>query len=164
MSKSNSPWRSPWVLGIVGALTVFVLANVITIYISASGGPGLVTDDYYERGEQYEKTMLKRIAQDPGWKMKLESPESIEVGKKQIINITVTDSEANPVNRDSAVFNAYRPSDKSKDFSLPMRRIDDGLYEVEVNFPLLGVWDVLVTIPNEDIEINLPQRINVGTR
>ncbi len=162
MDKSNSPWRNPWVLGMIGLLTVFVLANAYMIYLSSSGGPGLVTEDYYERGEHYEKTMLKRLAQDPGWKMKLESPETIKVGSKQIINIIITDKELNPVNRDSVVFNAYRPSDKSKDFSLPMQRIDDGLYEVAVDFTLPGAWDVLVTLPNKDFEVNLPQRINVG--
>ncbi len=164
MAKSNSPWRNPWVLGMIGMLAVFVSANFYMIFVSASGGPGLVVDNYYERGENYEKTMLKRMTQDPGWKAKLQSPESIEVGKKQIINVIVTDKETKPVNKDSAVFNAYRPSDKSQDFSLPMRRIDDGLYEVEVSFPLPGVWDLLVTLAHEDIEVNLPQRISVGKR
>ncbi len=164
MANSNSPWRNPWVIGILGMLAVFVLANAYMIYLSSSGGPGLVVDNYYERGENYEKTILSRQAQDPGWKMKLDSPESIEVGKKHIVNVIVTDKEGNPVNRDSAVFNAYRPSDKSMDFSLPMQRIDDGLYEVALSFPLPGVWDVLVTIQNGDFEANLPQRIKVGKR
>ncbi len=164
MAKSNSPWSNPWVLGMIGFLIVFVMANVYMIYLSSSGGPGLVVDNYYERGEHYEKNMLKRIAQDPGWSMSLASPEPITVAKKQIVNITVQDNEGKPVNRDEVVFRVYRPSDKSKDFSLPMQRIDDGLYEVAVSFPLPGVWDLLVSLPNKDYEVNLPQRINVNKR
>lgn len=162
MAKSSSPWRNPWVLGMLGFLIVFVVANAHMIYLSSTGGPGLVVDNYYERGEHYEKTMLKRQAQDPGWKMKFATSEPLKVGKKQIINITVMDKAVQPVNRDSVVLYVYRPSDKNEDFSLPMQRIDDGLYEVEVSFPLPGVWDVLVSIPNMEFEVNLPQRIDVG--
>ena len=162
MAKSNSPWRNPWFIGWMVLLTVFVLANFVMIYLATQSGPGLVVDNYYERGEHYEKTMLKRQAQDPGWKMKLTTSEPLMVGKKQIINIAVVDKAVQAVNRDSVVLNIYRPSDKNEDFSLPMRRIDDGLYEVEVSFPLPGVWDVLVSIPNMDFEVNLPQRIDVG--
>lgn len=161
MAKSNSPWRNPWIIGWFVLLTVFVLANFVMIYLATEGGPGLVVDNYYERGEHYEKNMLKRKAQDPGWKMKLSSPEPLKVGKKQIINIAVMDKDVKPVNRDSVVLNIYRPSDKNEDFSQPMQRIDDGLYEAEVSFPLPGVWDVLVTIPNMEYEVNLPKRIDV---
>jgi len=161
MAKSSSPWRNPWVLGMFGFLIVFVVANVHMIYLSSTGGPGLVVDNYYERGEHYEKTMLKRQAQDPGWKMKLITPEPLKVGKKQIINIAVMDKAVKPINRDSVVLNLYRPSDKNEDFSLPMQRIDEGLYEVEISFSLPGVWDVLVSMPNKDHEVNLAYRIDV---
>lgn len=161
MSDSNSTWRSPWVIGIIVVLTIFVIANIYTIYLTTQDVPGLVVDNYYERGQHYEENMLKRQAQDPGWKMKVAAPESIKMGKKEFINVTVTDGDAKPVNRDSVMFHLYRSSDATKDFSLPMKRIDDGLYEVEVSFPLPGVWDVLVALPFKDYEINLPHRFEV---
>ena len=164
MNKSNSPWRNPWIIGWMGLLIAFVMANAFMIYLTTGGGPGLVVDDYYERGEDYEKNMLKRLAQDPGWKMELRAPEPIEMGKKHIINVALVDAENKPLNEDSVMFHVYRPSDASKDFSLPLQRIDDGLYEVAVSFPLPGVWDVLVTVPFKDHEINFPQRIEVEKR
>ena len=161
-SNSNSNWRNPWVIGIIVVLTIFVLANVYTIYLTTQDVPGLVVDNYYERGQYYEENMLKRQAQDPGWKMKVQAPELIKVGKKEFINVTVIDGEAKPVNQDSVMFHLYRPSDATKDFSLPMKRIDDGLYEVEVSFPLPGVWDALVALPFQDYEINLPYRFEIA--
>jgi nitrogen fixation protein FixH len=160
-SDSNSNWRNPWVIGIIVVLTIFVLANVYTIYLTTQDVPGLVVDNYYERGQYYEENMLKRQAEDPGWKMKVAAPELIKVGKKEFINVTVTDGDAKPVNQESVMFHLYRPADSTKDFSLPMKRIDDGLYEVEVSFPLPGVWDVLVALPFKDYEINLPHRFEV---
>lgn len=164
MAKSGSPWRNPWIIGWLGLLIAFIMANAFMIFLSTSGGPGLVVDDYYERGEQYEKSMLQRKANDPGWEMKVSVPEKFVVATKEIINVTVRDATGNPISRESVMFNVYRPSDSTKDFSLPMQRIDDGTYEVAVSFPLPGVWDALVTIPNEDNEINLPYRFNVDKR
>ncbi len=162
MAKKNSPWRSPWIIGWLSLLLVFLLANGIMIYLAIEGNPGLVVDDYYERGQDYEKNMLKRMAKDPGWDMKIIMPELIEVAKPMLVNFTVLDVAAKPVNRDSVTFYAYRPSDAKKDFSVPMQRIDDGLYEAWVTFPLLGIWDVLVTVTNVDGEINFPHRVDVG--
>jgi nitrogen fixation protein FixH len=163
-TKANSPWRSPWLLGWIGLLVAFLMANSYMIYLATSGGPGLVVKDYYDRGQDYEKTMMERKALDPGWNMKVMAPESIVMAKEVIVNFSVQDKEAKPVNRDSVVFHVYRPSDANQDFSVPMQRIDDGLYEARMSFPLPGAWDVLVTVPNGKIEVNFPKRIDVAKR
>ncbi len=164
MEKKDSAWRSPWIIGWMSLLLVFLIANGIMIYLALDGNPGLVMEDYYERGQDYEKNMLKRKANDPGWDMQVTIPGSIEVAKQVLVNFTVKDREAKPVNRDSVTFYAYRPSDATKDFSVPMRRIEDGLYEAVVSFSLPGSWDVLVSIANAGGEINHPHWVNVGKR
>ncbi len=163
-SKANSPWRSPWFLGWMGLLVAFLMANSYMVYLATSSGPGLVVNDYYDRGQDYEKNMMKRKAMDPGWKMEVMAPETIAMSKEVIVNFSVKDKAAKPVNRDSVVFHVYRPSDANMDFSVPMQRIDDGLYEAHMTFPLPGAWDVLVTVPNGEIEINYPKRIDVAKR
>ena len=40
----------------------FFVANGVFIYLALNNNPGLVVDDYYERGQDYEKNMLKRMA------------------------------------------------------------------------------------------------------
>ncbi|MCW8847766.1 MAG: FixH family protein, partial [Sedimenticola sp.] len=60
MTEKQSPWRNPWVLGWVGLVVVFLLANFVMIYLAITKNPGLVVDNYYERGQDYEKNMLKR--------------------------------------------------------------------------------------------------------
>ena len=161
MTKTDSAWRSPWVIGWMTLLAVFLIANGIMIYLALEGNPGLVVDDYYERGQDYEKNMLKRIANDPGWDMQVTIPGSIVVAKQVLVNFTVRDAESKPVNRNSVTFYVYRPSNAKHDFSVPMQRIDDGLYEAKVSFPLPGSWDVLVSIVNDGGEINFPHWVNV---
>ena len=88
MSEKQKALRSPWVIAWIGMFVIFVVANIIMIYLAADR-PGLVVDDYYERGQDYEENMLKRLAKDPGWKMKIDAPEFVDVGKPATFNFSV---------------------------------------------------------------------------
>ncbi|MEJ2425863.1 MAG: FixH family protein [Candidatus Thiodiazotropha sp.] len=162
MADKNSAWRSPWVIAWVAMIVIFFTMNAIMIYLATDNNPGLVVDDFYDRGQDYEKNMLKRQARDPKWKMRIELPRKIEVAQSVVCRFTVVDREGAPIDRDEVVFHAYRPSDAKKDFSVPMKRVGPGLYEANVSFPLIGAWDTLVSIRNGEDEYNTPKRIGVG--
>lgn len=164
MSEKQSPWRSPWVIGWTTMLVIFIGANIVMIYLAINEGPGLVVDDYYERGQDYEENMLKRQARDPGWKMKVLSPKYVDIGKPTLFRFKVADAEGQPVTPDSVIFYVYRPADKNLDFSVPMEQAEPGIYQAEVTFPLLGVWDILISNRSGDIEINHPHRISAGVK
>ena len=137
--QKQSAWRSPWVIAWFGLLFVFVIANGIMIYLAAEKSPGLVVKDFYERGQDYEQNMLKRLARDPGWNMKILAPAYIDVGIPVLFRFSVTDKTGDPITPDAVTLHAYRPSDADEDFSLPMKRVAPGKYQVEASFPLLGV-------------------------
>ncbi len=160
--KKNSAWRSPWVIAWVAMVVIFFSMNMFMIYMAADKNPGLVVDDFYDRGQDYEKNMLKRMARDPGWKMRIQLPKKIDVDQSVTCRFKVTDESGQPVSPDSVTFFAYRPSDKNADFSVPMHAVEPGLYEAEVKFPLLGAWDILVSATKGEDEFNTPKRIGVG--
>lgn len=162
MSDKNSAWRSPWVIAWVAMVVIFFTMNVIMIYMATDNNPGLVVDDFYERGQDYEKNMLKRQARDPGWEMRIVLPKKIEVGQPVTCRFKISDQAGQPVSPDAVIFYAYRPSDKDADFSLPMQQVEPGIYETEVIFPLLGAWDTLVSAKQGEDEFNTPKRIGVG--
>ncbi|MCW8944321.1 MAG: FixH family protein [Sedimenticola sp.] len=164
MTEKQSPWRSPWVLGWFGLLVVFLLANFVMIYLAVDRSPGLVVDDYYERGQDYEKNRLKRQARNPGWKMKLKAPEFVDVAVPTRYSIKITDKAGYPVSPDSVTFYAYRPANAKLDFSVPMQTVDSGVFEAEVSFPNLGVWDILISAKQGEDEYNLPHRISAGVK
>lgn len=147
-----------WVLMVV----IFFTMNMIMIYLAQDKNPGLVVEDFYDRGQDYEKNMLKRQARNPGWQMKIDLPKKIGVDEPVICRFTVLDKAGNPVDPDSVTFYAYRPSDAKKDFSKPMEKIGPGLYQAEVSFPMLGAWDLLVSAKNGEDEYNTPKRLGVG--
>ncbi len=161
-TEKQSPWRNPWVQGWVGLLVVFLMANGVMIYLSITNNPGLVVDDYYERGQDYEQNMLKRQARDPGWKMKVIAPERVDVGVPARYGVRIIGSDGYPVAPDSVTFYAYRPANAKSDFSMPMAATDSGVYEANVSFPELGVWDILISAKHGDDEYNQPYRVSAG--
>ena len=161
-NKSTSAWRSPWVIAWIGILVAFVLVSGFRIYLAVATDPGLVVEDYYERGQDYEDNLLKRLARDSGWNMQIEAPKTVDVAKPAVFGFRIKDNEGNPVNPDAVVFYVYRPADAELDFSLPMRQMAPGYYQAEVSFPLLGVWDILVSAKSGDDEVNHPYRVSAG--
>ena len=114
-------WKSPWVIGWVALVVVVLAVNLTMVYFSMSTGPGLVVEDYYERGQDYEKTMFSKRAKDPGWHMNIDLPKHPIAGNHTPINFTIVDKAGVPVEPDGVTFYAYRPSDAARDFSVPWR-------------------------------------------
>ncbi len=162
MSEKQSAWKSPWVRGWLGLLVVFVCANMVMIYLAVTKNPSLVVEDYYERGQDYEQNMLKRRAARPDWEMRVRPPKRTEVGQPALFGFEVKDAAGAPVTPDDVVFYAYRPSGAEHDFSAPMRAVRAGYYEADIAFPLLGVWDILISVKNGEQELNAPYRLSAG--
>jgi nitrogen fixation protein FixH len=162
MTDKKSAWRSPWVIAWVAMVVIFFTMNMIMVYLAQTNNPGLVVEDFYERGQDYEQNMLKRQARNPGWQMQVDLPKKIGVDELVTCRFTVKDKDGAPVDPTAVTFYAYRPSDAKEDFSVPMQRLGPGLYEAELRFPLLGAWDILVSAQRGEDEYNAPKRIGVG--
>lgn len=161
-SNRHSGWRNPWVIGWVLLIVVVLVMNIVMILFSISGNPGIVAEDYYDRGQDYEQNMLKRMARDPGWLMRVEAPDYIELDTPTTFRYHVADKAGGTVQVDQVVFYAYRPSDAKKDFSQEMRMVSPGEYEANVSFPLKGAWDIIVSATNGEDEYNTSLRIGVA--
>ena len=58
MDKKQSAWRNPWVIAWVSILIGFFIISGTRIYFAVTTSPGLVVDDYYERGQDYEENIF----------------------------------------------------------------------------------------------------------
>jgi len=163
-NKKQSALRSPWVIGWITMFVIFVMANVVMIYLALNNSHSLVVDDYYDRGQDYEKNMLKRQARNPGWQLKVVAPEFVDVAKPTVFGLQAQDKGGLNLTPDSVTFYAYRPADSQQDFSVPMTLNEEGVYQAEVSFPLLGVWDILISVKQGDMEINTPHRLSAGVK
>lgn len=159
--KALPAWRSPWVMGWIGLVVAVLAVNATMVYFAITTNPGLVVDNYYDRGQDYERTMLTKLSRDPGWEMKADIPADIRAGEKAVVRLFLVDRAGQPVTPDSVELYAYRPSDKARDFSQPMVAEGRGRYAADVSFPLIGVWDTLVAVREEGEEYTVGQRIHV---
>jgi nitrogen fixation protein FixH len=160
--RPNSPWRNPWVRAWIALVVVVLAVNATMIVLAFATNPGLVVEDYYERGRNVERTLVTRRAEAPGWTMSVDTPGDVTEGRATTVRFFVVDAAGQPVRPDAVTYYAYRPSDASADFSLPMVEEAPGRYAVEVSFPISGLWDTLVAAKTGDQEVTFDQRISVG--
>lgn len=160
--KSNSAWRNPWVIAWVGLVVAVLGVNLTMVYFAVSTNPGLVDDDYYERGQDYEKHLASRLAKDPGWTLKVDIPAEIVADRPTTLRAVIVDKAGRPVHADAVTFYAFRPSDKTRDFSGPMQIEGEGRYAVPVAFPMFGHWDWLVAVTQGADEYSTGGRLIVA--
>ncbi|MBK1650459.1 FixH family protein [Rhabdochromatium marinum] len=163
-AASLSAWRSPWVIGWIGLISVVLLVNLTMVTLAVVTNPGLVVDDYYERGRAMERSIRSRATTTPGWTVATDIPPDLSAGQPATIRFFVVDQAGQPVTPETVTLFAYRPADAGRDFSLPMVPEAPGRYRAELSFPLPGVWDVLIAVTDGEAEYPFDQRLRIGFR
>jgi nitrogen fixation protein FixH len=158
----QSAWRSPWVLGWIGLIVVVLAVNITMVVLAVTTNPGLIRADYYERGRDVEQTIVSRLASGPDWTTQIDTPADVRADEKTTIRFSLVDSVGQPVSPDEVVYFAYRPSDAARDFSVPMVEDGPGRFEVDLVFPLGGIWDTVVSMRQGGNEHSVSQRISVA--
>jgi len=57
-SVTPPAWQNPWLVAWVGAVFLVLGVNIFMAYLAFRTSPGLVVNDYYARGQDYEKHMV----------------------------------------------------------------------------------------------------------
>ena len=155
--------RNPWVLGWLGLLITVVVVNVIFIVTAFRTSPGLVDDDYYEKGRYHDANYQQKLEARNrlGWNIHLQTPPSIKQGEPGNFNVNVIDRVGNPLRDATVTLQAYRPSDATADMQTELERIADGVFQSKLALPLKGFWDIKVTVVQGEESLNTERRINV---
>ncbi len=163
-SQSNKEaMRNPWVLGWIGLLITFVTMNFVFIAFAFITSPGLVTEDYYEKGRKYEENVIKMMAarNNLKWETNLEIPRSFTVNKTDVIRFNAVDSRGLPIENANVEVMAYRPSDADEDFIVKLENIGPGIYQAYIGFPLKGIWDLKLKVERDGDALEMEHRISV---
>lgn len=161
--NEGAAWRSPWVWGMLGLVAVMVSVNLVMITIGIKTHPGLVVDDFYERGKNYFNSEVKRVndIERLGWQFDLAVPETPVLNATQTYQLNMTDADGYPLKNADVVFEAFRPSDASKDFQVQMVEGENGRYSAQIEFAQPGVWDLLVTANKGEDRMDHAKRLFV---
>jgi nitrogen fixation protein FixH len=160
-TEPTSAWRSPWVRGWIALVVVVLVVNITMVTLAFVTSPGLVVEDYYERGRAMEQSIRARAAATPEWMLSSDIPADLRVGQTTRVRFFAVDKVGQPVTPDAVTFFVYRPADAGSDFSLPMVAEAPGRYVAELSFPLPGVWDSLIAVRHGEAEYQLDQRLYV---
>ncbi|MCK5639609.1 MAG: FixH family protein [Gammaproteobacteria bacterium] len=160
---NKSAFRNPWVLGMLSFVIIVVLVNVAFISMAFITSPGLVTEDYYERGQDHEANVQKRIdaRNRLGWAMNLTLPEKIMMATNQNYQFNVVDKYGVPIGDANVKMHAYRPSDATADFYVEMENMSAGMYKTRTGFPLKGIWDITLQVVHGEDNYDMTRRISV---
>ncbi|CAC9589168.1 hypothetical protein BHECKSOX_1352 [Bathymodiolus heckerae thiotrophic gill symbiont] len=138
--------KSPIMMLMLALFLILVSSTIWRIMTALETHPGMVVADAYETGERYGKTLESRDKlQQQGWKLELKLPEVIIHKVKQTYQ-AISAKQGKRLNKANAIAYFYRPLEMKHDFSVPMTKLDDGGYQVEVELPLKGRWDLLIEV------------------
>lgn len=158
--------RNPWVIAWFGIVATFLIVNGIFVVFAVTSSPGLVVNDYYEQGRQFEKNAMKLMAMHKKlqWQSKLEIPEAVVLNTPDTYRFSAVDSRGVPIKDADVQVVAYRPSDANADFSTNLQAVAPGRYEASLSFPLPGVWDLNVKVKRGADHYELVRRLSVQLR
>ncbi len=154
--------RNPWILAGLGLIATFITVNAVFIFFAITTSPGLVTEDYYDRGRDYEENVLKIMAaQDAlNWDTKLAIPAQITTRQPDTFRFSAVDSRGIPIMDADVSVVAYRPSDADADFKIRLDQAAPGQYQALIAFPLPGIWDLNITVKDGENTFNMSHRIS----
>lgn len=128
--------RVPWMFVAFFAAIAIIDAGLVTIAVRT--GTGTVTEQAYEKGLDYNRTLEAAARQAAeGWQGAI----GLE-GRR--LSFALKDRDGGPVRGAAVRAEIVRPVAAGRDFGLPLREAAPGVYEAETDFPLPGQWNVRI--------------------
>lgn len=158
----SNVWKNPFVIGWVLILTTVLAVNFFMVSMAIVTNPGLVIDDFYEKGKNMDKILAERKRMEAlGWQLQVDLPVMTE-GKSQPVQLTVLDKENQPMSVDTAVLYYYRPSDRNLDGEQVLQSTGQiGVYQADFMLTPKGKWDVIVEVTQGENRFSLGRSIMV---
>lgn len=155
-------WKNPFVISWFVILTVVVSVNFFMVSMAIVTNPGLVIDDFYEKGKNMDKVLAERKRmEEMGWQLNIELPVLSE-GKPDQVKLMVLDKENRPLQVDSAILYYYRPSDRKLDGEQALVATNNvGEYQAELVLNTKGKWDVIMEVTQGELTYNMGRSIMV---
>ena len=155
-------WKNPFVIAWFVILTIVLSVNFFMVSMAIVTAPGLVIDDFYEKGKNMDAILAERKQmEDLGWELQIDLPILSEK-KSEKVTLKVLDKDGKPFDVDSAVLYFYRPSSKALDGEQVLTKSSGvGEYSTDFSLPLKGKWDIIMEIHKGDLRYNVGRSIMV---
>ncbi|MEO1091906.1 MAG: FixH family protein [Pseudomonadota bacterium] len=157
MSERKSAWI-PWVF--VGFFAVVLVVNATMIYAAVTTFGGLDRPKAFARGIGYNDVLAaKRVQDELGWAVTV-SHEPVD-GASGRLRVDLVDGDASPLGGADVRAMLERPTNAAMDFDTWLVAAGDGSYLAELDWPAVGVWDVVVFVRRGEDRFQTQERIVV---
>lgn len=142
-------------------LTIIIIAMIGfgavagAIVVGKMSFDGTVNKDPYETGLIWDEIQKSRV--ESGITIRLVSNQ-FKMGTNRVL---LTIEKSKPVNIDSITLIRSRPSTVELDKETGVTRLTDNGYQAELDFPEIGIWDLITRIQTGGKQIQFSNRITV---
>ncbi len=131
----------PWAFVAFFAVIFAVLGGMV--WLSLDGYTGLVTEQAYNKGLAYNKTIAAAQKQEAlGWTGEITASPSPEGAA---VSFLLRDSSGKPLDGAAAKLWMIRPTQAGFDVVSDLKPLGGGKYAAQVALPLRGLWDAKVS-------------------
>lgn len=155
-------WKNPFVISWFALLITVVSVNFFMVSMALVTNPGLVIEDFYEKGKNMDKVLAERKRmEEMGWQLQVGLP-TLKEGKTELVTLKVLDKENKPLNVDTATLYYYRPSDRKLDGEQVLTAKNSvGEFEASFTLNTKGKWDLIMEVTQGDLTYNMGRSIMV---
>lgn len=115
--------------------------------------PGTVTHDFREKEEMFNRYLEQRREQKQrDWHVRLGWHEDPRAGRPALFQVMVTDKAGKAVAGADVKGRFIRPADSKQDQAFTMPQSKPGFYQVAINLPEPGQWELLLYITRGDAQ------------
>lgn len=133
--RKSDKWI-PWYF--VAFFVVLAILDGAFVTIALSTHRGVVTDNAYQKGLNYNQTIAASERQDAlGWAGTI----SFESG---MLLLALSDKDQVAIKEANVTAYISRPAQAGFDFSVPLELNTEGVYSNNVIFPTKGLWNVRI--------------------
>ena len=157
MAKQRSDgWWYPWTF--VFGMVLVIAVNIVLVVYAVGTFPGLETEDAYQKGIKYNKTLAAARAQEArGWSVGVRyAPHPVEEAaeghREGELVVTLRDKAGEPLRGLDVTAALVRPTRGGFDAQIELEPRGRGEYGAEASLPLPGQWDVRVSARRGDEE------------
>ncbi len=127
--------------GLLAFFGIVLAANAIFIYLAVDSFTGLSTENAYQRGVAYNRTLEARAAQrELGWGAELAFVQ--ESGGRGTLSVEMRDRAGRPLDDLRISGQILRPTHAGHDQEVVLARSGPGTYAAALDLPLRGQWNV----------------------
>ena len=125
-------------IGLIVFFGVMLVANGIFLYTALTTYSGVVSDEPYRKGLNYnERILAEKHQQSLGWSSKIAL-----AGQGDGVNLELADSNGNPVSGLAVAGRISRPATAAMDVALALDETEPGHYQAHFDPLAEGAWQV----------------------